>query len=330
MPGDAAVAPAPVLLAVDRLAVRYPAGDGEVTVVDDLSLRVERGATLGIVGESGAGKSQAMLAVAGLCPEGARVTGSVRFEGRELVAHPERAAAVRGRGIAYVFQDPGSALNPYLTIGAQMREVLAVHENLRGAAARARALDALAAVRIADAASRLSQYPHELSGGMRQRALIALALLCGPRLLIADEPTTALDVTVQADLLALLESLRRTLGLALVVVSHDLGVVARICDRVVVMYGGRPVEEGSADDVFHRPAHPYTRALLRAVPRIDVAPAGPRVALPGQPVTPDALPPGCAFHPRCAERLARCARERPALVTDAGGRRAACHLLART
>jgi oligopeptide transport system ATP-binding protein len=325
---DAAVAPATPLLSVEDLRVRHPAAGGEVTVVDGLSLRVERGATLGIVGESGAGKSQAMLAVAGLCAEGARITGSVRFEGVELVGHPGRAAAVRGRGIAYVFQDPGSALNPYLTIGAQMREVLAVHERVRGAAARARAIEALAAVRIADPESRLAQYPHELSGGMRQRALIALALLCRPKLLIADEPTTALDVTVQAELLALLESLRDAHGLAIVVVSHDLGVVARLCERIVVMYGGRVVEEGSAADVFHRAAHPYTRALLRAVPRLDAA--VPRVPLPGQPVTPKALPPGCAFHPRCAERIERCAHERPALVARADGHRAACHLLGRT
>jgi oligopeptide/dipeptide ABC transporter ATP-binding protein len=229
--------------------------------------------------------------------------------------------------MALVFQDPASALNPYLTIGTQMLEVLAVHEGVRGHAARTRALDMLEAVQIADAPRRLGQYPHELSGGMRQRALIAMSLLCRPSLLIADEPTTALDVTVQAQVLALLESLRISFGLAIVLISHDLGVVARLCERVIVMYAGRAVEQGSAEQIFGSPAHPYTEALLRAVPRLDAPRTASLVTLPGGAASAAELPPGCAFHPRCARRFSPCDAERPALTRVGAGHAAACHLL---
>jgi oligopeptide/dipeptide ABC transporter ATP-binding protein len=315
------------LLVVAGLSVSHAARGGEVPVVADLSFALGRGATLGIVGESGAGKTQAMLAVMGLLPGSARVHGSVRFEGEELIGHPRRLARLRGRKLAFVFQDPASALNPYLTLGTQLREVLAVHEGLRGEAARTRAVELLEAVQFAEAPRRLEQYSHELSGGMRQRALLALALASRPALLIADEPTTALDVTLQAQLLALLESLRRDLGLAIVVISHDLGVVARVCDSVLVMYAGRAIEHGTADRLFDRPGHPYTRALLRAAPRLD-APRGPPLAtLPGQPASLAAPPPGCAFHPRCDRRFERCERERPVLRAVEAQHRAACHLL---
>jgi oligopeptide/dipeptide ABC transporter ATP-binding protein len=317
--------PAP-LLAVEGLSVGYPAGAGEVRVVEGLSFEVGAGSTLGIVGESGAGKTQAMLALMGLLPPDAVVRGSIRFEGAELVGHPERVERLRGRGIALVFQDPASALNPYLTIGTQMLEVLAVHEGLRGRAARARAIAMLDAVQIADAPRRLAQYPHELSGGMRQRALIAMSLLGRPALLVADEPTTALDVTVQAGLLALLESLRESFGLAIVLISHDLGVVARMCDRVAVMYAGRVVEQGSADRLFHGARHPYTQALLRAAPRLDAPRGSALAALPGTPANPAAPPSGCAFHPRCSRRFAPCDVEAPALADVEPGHAAACHL----
>jgi oligopeptide transport system ATP-binding protein len=319
--GQECPTPAP-LLAVERLSVGYPQ-----PVVHELSFAVGAASTLGIVGESGAGKTQAMLALMGLLPEDAHVEGSIRFEGEELIGHPRRVGRLRGRRIAFVFQDPATALNPYLTIGTQMLEVLAVHERVRGRAARERAIVMLEAVQIADAPRRLEQYPHELSGGMRQRALIAMSLLCRPALLIADEPTTALDVTVQAQILALLESLRASFGLAIVLVSHDLGVVARLCDRVVVMYAGRAVEQGSADQIFRAPRHPYTEALLRATPRVDAPRATPLVALPGAPASPRDPPPGCAFHPRCSLRFARCDVERPALTCVAPGHAAACHLL---
>jgi oligopeptide transport system ATP-binding protein len=313
--------PAP-LLVVEGLSVGYPE-----RVVDDLSFAVDAGTTLGIVGESGAGKTQAMLALMGLLPVEAGVEGSIRFDGEELIGHPQRVEQLRGRRIALVFQDPASALNPYLTIGTQMLEVLAVHEGVRGRAARARALDMLEAVQIAEAPRRLAQYPHELSGGMRQRALIAMSLLCRPSLLVADEPTTALDVTVQAQVLALLESLRESFGLAIVLISHDLGVVARLCERVVVMYAGRAVEHGSAEQIFHAPGHPYTEALLRAAPRLDAPRTVPLVALPGAPASATDPPPGCAFHPRCNRKFARCGVERPALTGVEPGHTAACHLL---
>src|SRR5262245_32553453 len=215
------------LLSVDALCVSHERHGRELCVVSDVSFEIDAGETLGVAGESGAGKSQALLALMGLLPAGARVRGSIRFEGEELVGHASRVRRLRGRRIALVPQDPASALNPYLTIGTQMLEVLAVHERIRGRAARARAIEALGAVQIADAAARLTQYPHELSGGMRQRVLIAMALLCRPALLLADEPTTALDVTVQAQVLALVDALRESHGLAILLVSHDLGVIAR-------------------------------------------------------------------------------------------------------
>jgi oligopeptide/dipeptide ABC transporter ATP-binding protein len=318
----------PPLLLVDSLCVSYERQGRELRVVSDVSFEVEAGETLGIAGESGAGKSQALLALMGLLPARARVRGGIRFEGEELVGDVSRVARLRGRRIALVPQDPASALNPYLTIGTQMLEVLAVHERLPGAAARARAIEALGAVQIADAAARLAQYPHELSGGMRQRVLIAMALLCRPALLLADEPTTALDVTVQAQVLALLDALRESQGLAIVLVSHDLGVIARTCRSVVVMYAGRVVEQGPVAEVLRSPRHPDTEALLLAAPRLDALPDARLRALPGTSPSPAALPPGCAFHPRCPRALARCASERPALIESAAGRRAACHLLA--
>lgn len=316
------------LLSVSALCVSHERQGRDLLVVSDVSFEVEAGATVGIAGESGAGKSQALLALMGLLPSSARVRGSIRFQGEELVGDVRRVTRLRGRRIALVPQDPASALNPYLTIGTQMFEVLAVHERMRGAAARARAIEALGAVQIADGAARLAQYPHELSGGMRQRVLIAMALLCRPALLLADEPTTALDVTVQAQVLALLDTLRESHGLAIVLVSHDLGVIARTCRSVVVMYAGRVVEQGPVEQVLRSPSHPYTEALLLAAPRLD-APREARLrALRGTSPTPARLPPGCAFHPRCPRALSRCASERPALIELTAGRRAACHLLA--
>jgi oligopeptide/dipeptide ABC transporter ATP-binding protein len=318
----------PSLLSVEALCLDYVRHGRELRVVSDVSFEVRAGETLGIAGESGAGKSQALLALMGLLPASARVRGSIRFEGDELVGHESRVRRLRGRRIALVPQDPASALNPYLTIGTQMLEVLAVHERVRGAAARARAVEALGAVQIADAAARLAQYPHELSGGMRQRVLIAMALLCRPSLLLADEPTTALDVTVQAQVLALLNALREAHGLAIVLVSHDLGVIARACRSVVVMYAGRVVEQGPVEQVLRSPRHPYTEALLLAAPRLDDPRDAHLRALPGTSPAPAALPPGCAFHPRCPRAFARCRAERPALIEVSARRRAACHLLA--
>ena len=309
------------LLEVEGLTVRFAAGTRELRAVDDLSLSLAQGEALALVGESGSGKSTALLALAGLAPRGARVSARAwRFGGREIAAAPERALrGLRGREIGFVFQDPLAALDPLMTIGDQLAEVLAHHEGLRGRPARARAAAALGEVGIASPEERLDAFPHQLSGGMRQRALIALALLLRPRLVLADEPTTALDATVQAQVLELLGLLRAKHGTAVLLVTHSLGVVAGFADRVAVMYAGRVVEEAATDEIFARPRHPYTRALLASVPRLD-APLGARLAaIPGSPPDLARLPAGCAFAPRCALAIPSCAGARPPLARDARG-----------
>jgi peptide/nickel transport system ATP-binding protein len=259
------------LLTVDKLNVRFATQDGEVHAVKDLSFELERDETLGIVGESGSGKSQSMLALMGLVADNGSATGSAKFQGRELLGLPERELRrIRGSSISMIFQDPMTSLNPYLTIGAQMTQVLHAHERVSSRAARARCVDMLTAVKIPDAQARLDRYPHELSGGMRQRVMIAASLLLNPELLIADEPTTALDVTVQAQILELMKELGQRFGTATVLITHDLGVVAGLAGRVLVMHDGELKEQGAVDDIFYRPQHPYTKALLAAVPRLDV------------------------------------------------------------
>ena len=313
------------LLDVRDLSVRYATREGVVQAVDGLSFALEAGETLGVVGESGAGKSQAALALLGLLAPGAKISGSIRFEDRELLGQSERAwLRVRGNRIAMVFQDPMTSLNPHLRIQMQIGEVLERHRGLSRAAARAESLRLLESVHIADAATRLRSYPHELSGGQRQRVTIAMALACRPALLIADEPTTALDVTVQAQILKLFEELRRDTGVAIVLVTHDLGVVAELCARTLVMYAGRAVECGMTQTLLHAPAHPYTRALLQARPRLD-APLTERLyALPGQPPGPTHRPPGCAFAPRCPVTMEACNAAVPALHALGDDRRVAC------
>ncbi|KUJ41328.1 peptide ABC transporter ATP-binding protein [Streptomyces albus subsp. albus] len=320
------------LLRVRDLTVTFPTRHGPVRAVDSLGFAVRRGETLGIVGESGSGKSVTSLAVMGL-HTGAEVAGSITLDGTELVGLPERELnRLRGRRMAMVFQDPLSSLHPYYTVGEQIAEHHRVHFGSRRAAARARAVEMLGEVGIPEPARRAGDYPHQFSGGMRQRVMIAMALACEPELLIADEPTTALDVTVQAQILELIARLQQQRGLAVVMITHDLGVVARVAHQVLVMYGGRAAEQAAVDDLFATPAHPYTRGLLDSLPRLDDSDDAPLRAIPGSPPSLLDPAPGCAFTPRCPRAAAatgderrRCAEHRPEL-SAAAGHPVACHL----
>lgn len=297
---------------------------GATPALRGVSLTLERGDALGLVGESGCGKSVTWLAALGLLPGTAQVTGEVRLDGADLLTMPVvQLEKVRGGRIAMIFQDPASSLNPVHRIGKQIVEALTLHRGIAGAEARAEARRLLDLVGIPDAARRLDGYPHELSGGQNQRVMIAMALAGEPEMLVADEPTTALDVTIQAQILDLLRGLRRDMGMGLVLISHDLGVVAETCDRIAVMYAGRIVEEAPTETLFRSPAHPYTRGLLGALPPIG----GDRrrlVSIGGSVPDPRAMPPGCAFAPRCADRVAACDAADPAEVALGNGHRAAC------
>ncbi len=301
------------LLQVDGLDVSFATPRGPVRVVHELSYSLHAGETLAIVGESGSGKSVQALAIAGLLdPAVARVSGQVRLDGRDLLALDANAlCGIRGRDIGFVFQDPMTSLNPLLSIGRQLAEPLVRHLRLDRAAVRRRCIELLEQVGIDRAAQRLAQYPHQLSGGQRQRVMIAIGIACHPRLLIADEATTALDVTVQAQIVDLLRELKEALGMALVWITHDMGVVARLADTVQVMYAGRIAERGPVDALFHDPRSAYTLGLLRSLP--GHAPAGRLRAIPGQPPDPSAPPPGDPFAPRNPYATARCLRERPPL-----------------
>jgi peptide/nickel transport system ATP-binding protein len=296
------------LLSVRDLHVSFRTRQGVLTAVDRLSFAVDAGEVLGVVGESGSGKSVSMLSLLKLIRSpNARISGTATFAGRDLLALPDRELrAVRGRDIAMIFQDPMTALTPVYTIGWHIAEQIRAHEPVSGGEARARAIRLLDEVGIADPQRRVDDYPHEFSGGMRQRAVIAMALSCNPKLLIADEPTTALDVTTQAQILDLMRRLQRTHGSAIIVITHDMGVVSEIADRILVMYGGRAVEHAPKAEMLRRPRHPYTWGLLGSVPRVT----GPRVrrlpAIPGSSVSPLDLPEGCAFAPRCALRHEAC------------------------
>ncbi|MCG2593506.1 ATP-binding cassette domain-containing protein [Ramlibacter sp. XY19] len=319
-----AAAPNTPLLRVDDLSVRFQVPEGEVNAVNGISFTLEKGQTFGIVGESGSGKSQTMLALMGLLSGNGRAGGHAWYQGEDLLAlTPQKLNKIRGNRIAMIFQDPMTALNPYLTVERQMTEVLELHKGLTRRSARTLAIQTLESVSIPDAARRITMYPHEFSGGMRQRIMIAMALLCQPDLLIADEPTTALDVTVQAQTMQLMRDLQREYGTAIILITHDLGVVAGLCDQVMVMYGGRIMEEGSADNIFYHPTHPYTRGLLEAVPRLDQGGA-PLVAIPGQPPNMLHLPKGCPFTERCEWVLPQCASQMPPLVPSGAVLRA-CH-----
>lgn len=314
-----------MLLDVRDLSVEFKTPDGSLRAVDQLSFQLNAGATLGIVGESGAGKSQTALAILGLLARNAKVSGSIRFEGSELLGLREsKLAKLRGNRIAMVFQDPMTCLNPYLRIEMQIGEVLERHRGSSRSAARAESLRLLQAVQIADAASKMRCFPFELSGGQRQRVMIAMALACRPALLLADEPTTALDVTVQAQILDLFSQLRRDFQVAMILITHDLGVVSEVCDHTLVMYAGRSVESGATKDLLEVPAHPYSRALLEARPRIDTAIEERLLALPGQPPDLMNLPSGCAFAPRCSIVQTECEAAVPELREIEAGRQVAC------
>jgi peptide/nickel transport system ATP-binding protein/oligopeptide transport system ATP-binding protein len=327
-PTDGDAAP---VLDVTGLRTEFTVRGGAVHAVNGVSFHVRPGELLGVVGESGSGKSVTMMSLLRLLPSPpARIAGGrVMFEGRDLATLPaEELRAVRGGRVGFVFQDPMTSLNPVFTVGRQITEPLREHLGLSKAAARDRAAELLALVGIPSPAARLDDYPHQFSGGMRQRVMIAIALACDPKLLIADEPTTALDVTIQAQILALVRDLRAKLGMAVIWITHDLGVVAGIADRVMVMYAGQIVEEAAVDDLFARPAHPYTRALLRTMPRHDGQRSGKLYAIGGQPPILGAPPTACPFAPRCADVHDRCRGANPPLFDVGPGHRAACFLSA--
>jgi len=304
------------LLDVRGLTVRFDTHQGSVRAVDGVSFTLEEGETLGLVGESGSGKSVTNLALLGLIPQppGVIEAGEVHYGGRDLLKlRPRELQKLRGDEISMIFQDPMTSLNPLLTIGEQLAEVLEVHRGLSRRAARVKCAAGLGDVGIPEPESRLDQYPHELSGGMRQRVMIAMALLCDPKILVADEPTTALDVTIQAQILELMKALQERHGTAIVLITHDLGVVAGMADRVHVMYAGRLVEAAATEDLFRTPEHPYTEGLLASVPRLGGTFGTELLTIPGSPPDLADLPPGCAFAPRCGYATAVCTQSVPRL-----------------
>ncbi len=313
------------LLSVTDLNVRFNTADGVVNAVNNVSFSLDTGETLAIVGESGSGKSQTAFAILGLLARNGWAEGDVILDGHHILGLPERELnRIRAAEVSMIFQDPMTSLNPYMRVSDQMFEVLRLHKAMSKREARAEALRLLDAVRIPDGAARIDMYPHEFSGGMRQRIMIAMALLCQPKLLIADEPTTALDVTVQAQIMRLLAEVQQEFGTAIILITHDLGIVAGACERTLVMYGGRIMEDGVTDDIFASPAHPYTIGLMQAVPRLD-RDDDALATIPGEPPDMMNAPVGCPFSPRCPVVEGRCHFERPDLMSFAGDRRRACH-----
>jgi oligopeptide transport system ATP-binding protein len=316
------------LLAIDDLQVEFRTRGAVVRAVNGLSWSLDAGETLAILGESGSGKSVSALAVMGILdsPPAFVTGGAIRYRGRDLLtlAAAERRRIV-GPKLSMVFQDALTALNPVLTVGAQLGEMFRVHRGASRAEARRSAIELMERVRIPSAARRVDDYPHQFSGGMRQRVMIAMALSLEPDVVIADEPTTALDVTVQAQIMRLLRDLQAELGMGLVLITHDLGVVADVADRIVVMYAGRAVEQAPVRAVYHSPAHPYTEGLLASVPRLDRRRGAALAPIPGSPPSLAAIPAGCPFHPRCPRAAGVCRVDRPALREPAAGHRSACH-----
>ncbi len=316
-----------MLLDVQNLTTRFQTHDGEVRAVNDVSFSIEPGECLGIVGESGSGKTQVFMSIMGLLAKNGATSGQVFFEEKQILGlSSAKLNTLRGVEFSMIFQDPMTSLNPYLRIAKQMTEVLVTHRGMDEVEAEKTSIELLDLVGIPQAEKRFRMYPHEFSGGMRQRVMIAMALLCQPKLLIADEPTTALDVTVQAQIIELLARLGRELNMATVLITHDLGVIAGLSDRVLVMYGGRIVEEAPVRELFHDPQHPYTRGLLDSMPRLDDLSSETLYTIPGQPPDLQALPAGCSFVPRCTYALEICRKEGPTLKSIGEGRTKACHL----
>ncbi len=318
------------LLEVKDLGVQFQTGDGIVSAVNGVNFTLEQGKTLAIVGESGSGKSQTAFSIMGLLAQNGWATGSVKFNDLEILNLPEQGLnKIRAEQIAMIFQDPMTSLNPYLKVSEQLMEVLILHKGLSRQQALEQSIQMLDAVKIPEARSRVHLYPHEFSGGMRQRVMIAMALLCRPKLLIADEPTTALDVTVQAQIMSLLNDLQRDFGTAIVLITHDLGVVAGACEDTLVMYGGQVMEYANTEALFAQPQHPYTQGLLSAIPRLDHL--GSRLnTIPGNPPNMLNKPTGCPFAERCTHATDRCLNELPELTLTEGGRQRACHAAVET
>jgi peptide/nickel transport system ATP-binding protein len=332
-PGDAA-APGPAsssMLEVRDLKIHFKTDDGLVKAVDGISFTLDRGKTLGIVGESGSGKSVTSLGIMGLHHGGnADISGKIWLDGEDLVAaSAARVRQLRGSKVAMIFQDPLSSLHPYYTVGAQIAEAYLIHNKVSKKAAKSHAVDLLNRVGIPNPQTRVDDYPHQFSGGMRQRAMIAMSLSCNPELLIADEPTTALDVTVQAQILDLMSGLQDEFGSAVIIITHDLGVVAELADDILVMYAGRAVEYGTSEDIFDRPGHPYAWGLLSSMPRLDRARTERLTPIPGTPPSLINVPSGCPFHPRCPHAASlggRCVQEVPYLRAVGPGHEVSCHL----